>query len=292
MQKDRNNQFADQLHQDLDNGLAVEWSEIYALNALTNDEREALERHVSAASVEVRGRFQDRVREAREVIAEAYGALEEEPPDSLLERITAQLGQHSASASVSGVPMSSGATSVGTGATNSTEPDALTEPDAKDDLTARRRHREASKPSRTGRWLLGAAAAVVVVVGGVTVAQNLQPDSLTEQVIAASDVQQRSVPIDGGSAELSVSASENAAVVAVHNMSAPPQGKVYQLWRIPADGTAPVPAGTMTGSDVADGQSTTLEDIGPYSALAITIEPEGGSTTPTMPIVGTIPLNA
>lgn len=286
MQKDGNNQFADQLHQDLDNGLAVEWAEIYALNALTDEERDSLERHVSAAPVDVRGRFQERVREAREIIAEAYGALEEEPPDSLLESINAQLAQRPAGATASGVRVSHDAGPVGPREARATGPDT------EDDLSARRRHRETDKSSHTGRWLLGAAAAVVIVVGGVTVSQNMQPDSLTEQVITASDVQQRSIRIDGGSAELSVSPSQNAAVVAVHNMPALPQGKVYQLWRIPADGTAPVPAGTMTGAEVADGQSTTLEDIGPYSALAFTIEPEGGSTTPTMPIVGTIPLNA
>jgi anti-sigma-K factor RskA len=67
----------------------------------------------------------------------------------------------------------------------------------------------------------------------------------------------------------------------------PPQ-KAYELWLIPANG-APIPAGVFKPD--ARGSATVIEPPLPAGVdaktFAITIEPEQGSATPTMPIVMT-----
>lgn len=70
------------------------------------------------------------------------------------------------------------------------------------------------------------------------------------------------------------------------NMEPLPPNKAYELWLLPASGGAPMPAGTFkpnpTGDYVMHHWMTQpgIEAKG----FAITIEPEGGRDTPTMPI--------
>ena len=64
-------------------------------------------------------------------------------------------------------------------------------------------------------------------------------------------------------------------------------GKTYELWVIPADGKAPLPAGTFK-PDAAGYASVVLPTLPPgvgAKAFGVTIEKDGGATTPTMPIV-------
>ncbi len=269
MRNDMNNQFGENLTHDLKNGLLLEWAELYALNALSDAERTQIEAHVAAADPATRDPFEARVAMARDTLSAAYGNVQTEPPADLLASIMTEL------------PTADNGQKTGDNSTPSATVSDLGQ------------HRENRKKRFTpGQWILSAAAAVAVIVAGVTVTQNLQPDSLTDQIMTATDVQQRTLDIAGGSAEVSVSESTNAAVVAMRDVPPPPEGKVYQMWRIPADGTAPIPAGTMTGEDVANGKPTPVSNIDPYSALAITIEPEGGSKTPTTPVIASIPLES
>jgi anti-sigma-K factor RskA len=263
--KDMNKQFADDLRQDLANGLAAEWAEMYALDAVSDQERETLENYISDADPDVRDAFNRRVRSARETVTHAFGSHEEEPPADLFSRIVANLPADTPSAASAAGPPS-------------------------DELAVRRSARRSS--SSAGRWLLAAAAAVVIAVGGVTVAQNLQPSSVQEQVLQADDLQREEVEIgDTGTAVLAFSTSRDAAVVTLDGVPSPPEGKVYQMWRLPADGASPESLGTMTGEDVAHTELA-IEGINSYSGLAITVEPEGGSQTPTLPLVVQIPFDA
>lgn len=70
------------------------------------------------------------------------------------------------------------------------------------------------------------------------------------------------------------------------NMPALPPQKIYELWLIPTNG-APIPAGVFKPD--ARGSATVIEPPLPggveAKAFAITVEPEHGSSTPTMPIV-------
>lgn len=79
------------------------------------------------------------------------------------------------------------------------------------------------------------------------------------------------------------SPTHGRAAVAAAGFGALPEGKVYELWFIGADGA--VPAGTFTPTDgvkmvLLDGEMSAGDAVG------ITIEPEGGSKQPTTdPIV-------
>jgi anti-sigma-K factor RskA len=66
-----------------------------------------------------------------------------------------------------------------------------------------------------------------------------------------------------------------------------PAGKTYELWVIPASGAAPVPAGTFRPDARGNANVVTakLDGVGAAKVFGITIEPSGGSSTPTMPIV-------
>ena len=70
------------------------------------------------------------------------------------------------------------------------------------------------------------------------------------------------------------------------NFPALPPQKAYELWLIPANG-APIPAGVFKPD--AYGSATLVNPPLPpgtqAKAFAITVEPESGSTAPTMPIV-------
>jgi anti-sigma-K factor RskA len=158
------------------------------------------------------------------------------------------------------------------------------------DELAQRRRAKGLWASPAARWLTAAAAAVLVAVGGVTVAQNLGSTSLEQEVLEASDVRTGSYVIPaGGTAGLAVSQEEDAAVVTLKDVPAPPEGSVYQMWRLPADGSAPVSVSTMTAEDVAGTAVTEIDDISAFRGIAITVEPDGGSATPTMPAVAEIP---
>ena len=66
-----------------------------------------------------------------------------------------------------------------------------------------------------------------------------------------------------------------------------PEDKVYELWLIPADGSAPMPAGTFSPDSSGGGMIMHQFDSQGIQAklFAVTVEPRGGSRTPTMPIV-------
>jgi anti-sigma-K factor RskA len=70
------------------------------------------------------------------------------------------------------------------------------------------------------------------------------------------------------------------------NMPPLPPQKAYELWLIPTKG-APIPAGVFKPD--ARGSATVIEPPLPAGVeaktFAITVEPEQGSSTPTMPIV-------
>lgn len=71
-----------------------------------------------------------------------------------------------------------------------------------------------------------------------------------------------------------------------NNLETLPPDKVYELWLLPASGAAPIPAGTFKPD--AKGKAMmdhSMETAGiEAKGFAITVEPEGGSQTPTMPI--------
>ena len=79
---------------------------------------------------------------------------------------------------------------------------------------------------------------------------------------------------------------ERGLVFIASNLKSVPSQKVYELWLIPKQG-APIPAGVFKPD--SRGSATVINPPLPpgveAKAFAITIEPEEGSSTPTMPIV-------
>jgi anti-sigma-K factor RskA len=83
------------------------------------------------------------------------------------------------------------------------------------------------------------------------------------------------------------SQQKGALFLLASNCPSPPPNKVYQLWLLPADGSAPMPAGTIKLDASGNGMMLHPMQSAGISAkgFAVTIEPESGSQTPTMPIV-------
>ncbi len=267
----RSGAFGDTVSADLASGRAIDLAELYALDAVTDEERRAIEEYISAAPAAERASFLERVRQSRETLTRTF-RVEEEPPADLFDRIVAQLPaqlpvQPESRGPAQGVPA--------------------------DELAkARERREERRRPAGTRRWLAGIAAAAAIALGGVGVGSYIadQNDPLN-QVVRADDVREASVPVAaGGTATVLVSSSKDALVVKMNGVPAPPEGKVYQMWLIPRDGSAPVSQGLMDAEALS--KPAVVEGIASAAALGITVEPVGGSTSPTLPTVAAAPLGA
>ena len=271
----RSGAFGDTVSADLASGRAIDLAELYALDAVTDEERRTIEEYISAAPAAERASFLERVRQSRETLTRTFRA-EEEPPADLFDRIIAQLPAQLAAQ----LPVQSESQ----GPAQEVPADELAK--------ARQRREERRRPAGTRRWLAGIAAAAAIALGGVGVGSYIadQNDPLN-QVVRADDVREASVPVAaGGTATVLVSSSKDALVVKMNGVPAPPEGKVYQMWLIPRDGSAPVSQGLMDAEALS--KPAVVEGIASAAALGITVEPVGGSTSPTLPTVAAAPLGA
>lgn len=268
---------------DLDSGLAVDLAELYALDAVSDGERAAIDRYISAAPADERNSFLERVRQARETLAVSFTA-QEEPPADLFDRIVAQLP------SLAQLPSDGPGGPIGPAAL---PPAGNLHEEAQDELSVARARRETRRrPGSARRWLAAVAAAAVVALGGVAVGSYVadQNDPLN-QVTRAQDVREASVPVAaGGTATVLISPSKDALVVKMKDVPAPPAGKVYQMWLIPKDGSAPVSQGLMDKEALS--KPAVVKGIASAASLGITVEPAGGSAAPTTPTVAAAPLGA
>ena len=81
--------------------------------------------------------------------------------------------------------------------------------------------------------------------------------------------------------------NRGALVFTASHLAPLPPNKTYELWVIPANGSAPVPAGTFQ-PDAQGMASVLLPNLPkgiPAKAFGVTMENTGGSTTPTLPIL-------
>lgn len=276
--------FGDAITADLASGRAVDLAELYALDAVTEQERQAIDGHISAAPEAERTAFFERVREARETLALTFRA-EDEPPADLFDRIVAQLPAQAADPA----PVQAADPAAAQGANRHAAPAPMAT--GTDELSLAR-ERKLRRPSGTRRWLAGVAAAAAIALGGVGVGSYLadQNDPMN-QVVRAQDVREASVQVaGGGTATLLISAEKDAAVVKMKDVPAPPEGKVYQMWLIPKDGSAPVSQGLMDAEALS--KPAMVKGISSAAALGITVEPAGGSASPTLPTVAAAPLGA
>jgi anti-sigma-K factor RskA len=133
--------------------------------------------------------------------------------------------------------------------------------------------------------LVAAAAAVLVVAGGVTVWEQNRDDTSTNQlsatdaVLAASDAKHVSIDFkDGSSATVVRSMSKGQAVLLTQDMALPPSGKAFEVWLQDERGTM-IPAGMMKRQP--DNKMLLEGDAARATGVGITVEPESGSKTPT-----------
>jgi anti-sigma-K factor RskA len=85
--------------------------------------------------------------------------------------------------------------------------------------------------------------------------------------------------------QLLVNPNSQSAVLVIAGLSQLEAGKTYQIWLI--DGGAPVSAGLLTVDQNGQGVFvvTSEAEIGSFNSLGISVEPEGGSPQPTGDIV-------
>jgi hypothetical protein len=82
------------------------------------------------------------------------------------------------------------------------------------------------------------------------------------------------------------SKQQGALLLMASNLAPLPENKIYQLWLLPADGSAPMSAGWFKPDNKGNGMMFHKMSAGVVAkGFAVTIEPAGGSQTPTMPIV-------
>jgi len=166
-------------------------------------------------------------------------------------------------------------------------PRVAQEASARIDQTTRTRQTPAAARAQTrwsSRWV--AAAAAVVLLGGGAAAvthpwdrQSQSQLTVAQRVLSASDRQSSDKSFPGGASATLVRSKEvGRAVLVTHSMPGAPDGKVYQLWLQTPAGTMS-PAGLMPPSS---DQTVVLEgDAAAATGAGITVEPAGGSTTPT-----------
>lgn len=224
----------------------------YALDAMSDAERDDVDRRVAAAPPAVAQAFTDEVRKVREAMAVVSASTATEPPPQLRERLLAEIGA------------------------------------GREQPVRRVRPR----PTRWQKTALAAAAVIAVGLGAVGVGLALRPasqPSTAEQVFAAPDVRTVSGEIPGGgTATVVFSREKDAGVLVMNNVTPPQPGTVYQMWLIGADG--PHPAGTMDARAVAPSTTAVLPDLGDSRTLAFTVEPPGGSQEPTSAPFAELPL--
>ena len=250
----------------------------YAVDAVDDVERARFEAHMAGCS-----QCQAEVASLRAAAAELSSVTFAAPPPSLRESVLRGIS------SVRPLPPRVAAEEA-----PAPEPIALSTPSEGSSVPAAPSNLESKRAERARRaplrqWLAGVAAAAVLATGGL-VWHPWSSDTGTvqltamEQVLQAKDAQRFERKIGEATATIVRSSSLKKAVVVTANMPAAPEGKVYELWL--QQGTAMVRAGLMPA-----GKSNTVlleGDAASAQAVGITVEPAGGSDTPTLPPVAVI----
>lgn len=159
----------------------------------------------------------------------------------------------------------------------------------------------AARRQRRTRRLLAAAAAVVLVpgialagwaLGARSAEQEQEQLAAAEQerlsaLLAAPDIAARSIDVDGAAATVLFSESLDEGLFVGPTLPAPEPGSEYQLWLV--EGGTPVPdARFKNGGE----RGVWLRgDLSAADAVALTLEPEGGSVTPTYPLLAVAPID-
>ena len=237
----------------------------YALDALSEPERDSFERHLQHCPL-----CQDEVRGLRETAARLGLAKTVEPPPQLRQRVLA------AAYRTRQLP-----------------------PPVGDRLGLdRRRAQQGTQHGAQRRPLiprlaltLAAAAAVVVATLGINQAVTRhQPGGAPvtiSRVVAAPDARTQTIRTSaGGTVTVVVSDDERAAVISARGMRSLPSDQIYQLWVMSPGGARS--AGLLSGTgQIAQVLASGVE---PGDRIGITVEPAGGTSSPTTTPVVAVPV--
>lgn len=243
-----------------DDALLAAW----ALDAVDGQERLDLERQLDADP-----QLRARADALSGTVARLAASTPAEPPAGLRERVLAAVA---------------GTEEAGTGEAPAREPS----PPA--DLG---RHRARRRPDRRRWWVtVASTAAAAVVAVALLVSQPWaetpgisEGDQVTalEQVLRTEGSQRLESEVAGGGAAEAAVAPTGETVLAVRDLPDPAEGRDYQLWTIQGE-EAPESVGLL---EVQDGRALVrIQDVPAGAALALSVEPDGGSEAPTTePIV-------
>ncbi|MHC5797577.1 anti-sigma factor [Lacisediminihabitans sp. FW035] len=153
----------------------------------------------------------------------------------------------------------------------------------------------------TSRWftrpasiLVAAAAAVALFVGGNVLGlsaanQSQQQAAALSAIVSASDSQQAKADVSGGgSATFVWSVGLKQSAVVIDKLPKLADGKTYELWYIDKASKA-TPAGTFNAASSGTTVSVLDGAMSEGDTLGITIEPSGGSKTPTTAPIVAVP---
>jgi anti-sigma factor RsiW len=270
----------------------------YVADALDDDERAVFEQHLEGCE-----NCRREVAEFTETAAELTWLSEATPPPSLRTSLLWQIAtvrplppEQPAEGPASPVSPSSWASTPGTptgtvspSGTAAIDPEATVDRRRLDEVAVRRLR-------RTRRVLTGLIAAALVLVvglgGWVSVLRNDQQNQQAagveiNELLTAPDAKVYATTMNGAPVSFVVSKERNQALFLGHGVAAPGDDKVYQLWMINGNQITPN-ALIDRGGEVAQWLET-----GPLDGakqLAVTIEPDGGSKTPTLPPVAGVEL--
>ncbi len=151
--------------------------------------------------------------------------------------------------------------------------------------------------------LVAAAAAVVAAATAGTAVYAIQDqrvrheqsnaeaarahDVQVQAILSAPDLVVRQEALStGGHVTVASSRLHDAGVILLAATAAPASGKVFETWTVGAQG--PVPVGTTDPGQTAVVQ--VVQGLPDAAEVGVTIEPTGGSKTPTQPMVGGVKL--
>lgn len=251
------------------------WAALVALGALDEEDAPQVE-----ALRSKHPHFDQVVASFEEDTALLASNVAEPPPadlkDDILEAINTPRKTHEASV----IPMSSADTASRSG-------DSQSEDSATGD--APRVTDSAAKPSKPWIW---AAAAVFVAVVGVG-AWQFSGNEITDESTAQQSSETGSTPepsvdtvtVAGGEISFEHRPGEDAGTVRLLNVPAPAPGTAYQMWI--ADQRTEKSAGVMEPEDITPRMEAEVDGLEDAQTLMISVEPSGGSETPSDNVVAT-----
>ncbi|MFE3444251.1 anti-sigma factor domain-containing protein [Nocardia sp. NPDC059180] len=260
----------------------------YALDAVTDAERDSIEQRLDTCDPEIRRSFDQIVRDAREAMG-ALSALDAQAPpagleERILDAIEAPGDREDRDDPAAGQP-SDAADTPGPDHVDQAGKTATAVGDEFAAARARRRKRL--------RWATAAAAvAIVVAIGAAVFGQRTEEPPArmvtADEVLQQPDARTETSPVStGGNLIAHISDELGAVAVTFDAVPEPPAGYAHQLWLIGLDG-APRSAGVLTGLPTSGAPYVT--EFVASDQLALTIEPDGGSPGPTTEPIAALPL--